>query len=105
MLPLHTTNGLDSSDIDVHLEVLSKHERRSILRELQDNDIIGIPDFVEFSGIPNERVETELTHNHLPRLDAEGYIDWDRNMGEIKRGARYDEIEPILELLEPLLED
>jgi hypothetical protein len=47
-----------------------------------------------------EAVEVALRHNHLPRLDESGYIDWDRDSGKLSKGPRFDEIEPILELIE-----
>ncbi|MBX0286194.1 DUF7344 domain-containing protein [Haloarcula salinisoli] len=52
------------------------------------------------------RVETEpqsfeidMCHVHLPKLADEGYIQWDRDTGEIARGPRFDELRPLLDCL------
>lgn len=52
-----------------------------------------------------ELIETELIHNHLPRLEELGYITWDREAGDIGRGPNWDEIEPLLRLLREHGED
>lgn len=44
-------------------------------------------------------LETELVHNHLPMLQQQGYIEWDRDSGKISRGPNWDDIEPMIELL------
>jgi hypothetical protein len=44
-------------------------------------------------------IESELVHNHLPKLEELGYIRWDREAGEIAKGPDWAEIEPLLELL------
>jgi len=51
-------------------------------------------------GERNETVaEVELVYNHLPELAKAGYIEWDRETGAISRGSRFDEIDPLLELM------
>ncbi|WP_225316363.1 MULTISPECIES: hypothetical protein [Haloferax] len=47
----------------------------------------------------HEKLEVELFHLHLPKLDGSGFIMWDRESGSIARGPRFDEIEPMLHLL------
>lgn len=41
-----------------------------------------------------------LVHKHLPKLDDLGYVDWYQTTGEIHRGENWDEIAPILRLLQ-----
>jgi len=51
-------------------------------------------------GEPESReVKDDLVENHLPKLEEAGYIEWDRESGTISKGPRFDEIEPILELM------
>ncbi|WP_345783346.1 DUF7344 domain-containing protein [Natrialbaceae archaeon AArc-T1-2] len=45
-------------------------------------------------------LKTELVHSHLPKLAEMGYITWDRNTNEISKGPKWDEIEPLLELID-----
>lgn len=42
----------------------------------------------------------ELRHNHLPKLEAHGFIEWHRETNEISRGPRWDEIAPLITLIE-----
>ena len=46
-----------------------------------------------------DRFTTELFHSHLPKLAAAGYIDWDRETNAVRRGPKYDEIAPLVELM------
>ncbi|ADB60866.1 hypothetical protein Htur_1982 [Haloterrigena turkmenica DSM 5511] len=39
-------------------------------------------------------------HIHLPKLDDYGYVEWDRDEHRVTRGPRFDEIRPIVELLD-----
>lgn len=41
----------------------------------------------------------QLYHVHLPKLDDAGFIDWNRETGIIRRGPRFEEIEPLLRLM------
>lgn len=44
-------------------------------------------------------LQARLFHSHLPRLAEQGYVEWDRERGEIGRGPAFDEVEPLLRLL------
>lgn len=51
-------------------------------------------------GTTDETVlQTELVHNHLPKLESLGYVRWDRETGEVSKGPNWGEIEPLLRLL------
>lgn len=47
----------------------------------------------------DDRRKLELIHNHLPKLDAWGYIDWDQATGQITKGPNWNEIAPLLRLI------
>ena len=87
------------------LDVIADIHRRRILVDLLDREV------QTDGGVVVEAIEPEddslsvsdavsLYHNHLPRLDAEGYISWDRYTNQVERGPKYDEIRPLLELLD-----
>lgn len=40
-----------------------------------------------------------LYHIHLPELDDEGFIDWDRERRVIETGAQFEEVRPFVEIL------
>ena len=41
----------------------------------------------------------QLIHIHLPKLDGWGYIEWERETGQISKGPNWDEIAPLLDVL------
>lgn len=46
-----------------------------------------------------KRSHAELYHNHLPALDAAGFIDWDPETDAVTRGPYYEDIRPLLQLM------
>lgn len=84
--------------------VLSHPVRRRVLVTIHDpaSQSAGEfepEDFVQSDGA-RERPALELYHNHLPRLDTEGFVDWDDETNTVTRGPRYEEIRPVLSVLQ-----
>lgn len=105
--------GDDSSDgpaeLDAVFRVLSNPLRRRILTRLakrnpRRSDEITVQSLVE---TPHEREAwyAILRHQHLPRLEHTGFITWDRETGAITTGPRFQEIRPLLTLLEDNQDD
>ena len=46
------------------------------------------------------RLKAELQHVHLPKLAEAGYIDWDAKTQTIRRGPNFNEIAPLLRLID-----
>jgi hypothetical protein len=95
--------GGKRSTLDQLFNALSHPYRRRILTAIATTNPRGEDDFTpaEFAG-DDEKLEVFLTalhHNHLPHLDEAGFIDWDRETQAIRRGPRYDEIAPLVELM------
>lgn len=86
--------------IDRVFENLSNRRRRLILLLLKQGAIETQADVMVRSGSEGEGIDISLIHNHLPRLDDAGHIEWDRETGAISKGPRFDEIEPLLNLIE-----
>ncbi len=86
--------------VDQMLEIVSKRPRRLVLLLLQQETIEltnnGIGYETSEPAVPN----IELTHSHLPKLEAAGYIEWDRETSVISKGPHFDEIESFLGLIE-----
>ena len=85
------------------LEALSNRYRRELLLALmtenpQDDDDRDPLNVIE-SPVEPEMLEVELVHKHLPKLEAMGFIEWDRDTGKIATGPNRAEIEPVLQLL------
>ncbi|WP_245180854.1 hypothetical protein [Haloarcula amylovorans] len=95
-----TRGVLEASNMDRVLEIFAKRQRRLILFALQGGATKHKSDFV-FRGADNgDDPELQLIHTHLPKLAEAGYIEWNRETDEVSKGPRYDEIEPLLNLLE-----
>jgi Ser-tRNA(Ala) deacylase AlaX len=47
-----------------------------------------------------ELLTTELYHVHLPKLVDAGYIEWDEETRIIRRGPNFEEIAPLLRLMD-----
>lgn len=41
-----------------------------------------------------------MNHVHLPKLTEYDFIEWDRETHEVAKGVNFDEIRPLLELLD-----
>jgi len=77
------------------LGVIEHERRREVLVALRKTDDLPTTAVVG----DDERSGLALIHNHLPALAEEGYIDWDRDAGRIRRGPRFDDVDALLELL------
>lgn len=42
----------------------------------------------------------DFQNYHLPRLEAKGFIDYDREDNVVTKGAHFVEIKPVLELID-----
>lgn len=69
---------------------LSTKERRGLLMGLLECYVIESKEY---------QTEIEFVHDHLPRLEACGYISWDKEKEIIERGEKWNEIEPYLHKL------
>jgi hypothetical protein len=97
----------DESSLDELFEMLSHGIRRRILVTVARENPQDVDDLTTESAASDheeddealELLTTQLYHTHLPKLDEAGFIDWDRDEGHITRGPRFDEIEPLLRLM------
>jgi hypothetical protein len=96
-------------ELDRSLDALGHKYRRRLLLALSrhnpqdDEDAQDAEEALKavFEGTTeNDMIETELIHSHLPKLERYEYIIWDQETGAISKGPNWEEIEPILSLLE-----
>ena len=91
---------LSCPELDQVLDQLSTRHRRLVLLSLKHGGPTTETN-VMIRGTDDEGAgEIQLLHSHLPKLEDAGYIKWDRDAGEISKGPRFDDIEPLLELIE-----
>ncbi|WP_336037996.1 hypothetical protein [Halobacterium yunchengense] len=92
-----------SPSFDSHLDALGHVDRRRLLLALLDARADGdLP--VEVSQVAHGAAETDgglsMHHVHLPKLDDYGFVDADADGDAVTTGPRFDEIRPLLELLD-----
>lgn len=87
--------------IDAAVEALSSVRRRRLLKALlEHNPQEAIVATVSDDAEPDtEAVRIEMYHIHLPKLDDAGFIEWDRERDQVRKGPTFDTIEQLLERL------
>lgn len=92
----------NAAETDRALEALSHPCRRRLLFELYEevNSRSGAAiNYTNTRSFDIEKGRIRLYHSHLPKLEGAGYIEWNKAEKTIQRGPRWDEIEPLLELI------
>lgn len=85
------------------LDALADVQRRTLLLALlrhnpQDDSPVVVGDTE--SEIEAVVSLIEMRHRHLPKLVEYGFIEWDEEHNEVKKGPQFAEIRPLLELLD-----
>ena len=101
----HSGQTETTTSFDTALEALSNRYRRNLLVALlehnpQDDDDLDPLNATTPSGSDLDVLQTKLFHNHLPKLEEMGYIEWDRERNEIMTGPDWEEIAPLLRLID-----
>lgn len=86
---------------DDAFDALADESQRALLLSLLDSSPLDVgADSLTGDAAPGadrRRVQLLMYHNHLPKLDEYGYIEWDEDVNEVVRGPRFDEVRPLLE--------
>ena len=90
--------------LETALDALSHPYRRQLLIALleanpQDDDDTDPMDLLDGKD-ESEVLETSLHHVHLPKLEDLGFIEWNKDAGEISKGPKWDAVAPLLRLIE-----
>lgn len=104
---MSTINGspqTESITLDQLFTSLSHPSRRRILTTLaeqnpRDQTEFESPHF-KSEDEELEQFRTTLYHNHLPHLARAGFIDWDRDSDIITRGPNFEEVRPLIDLMD-----
>lgn len=96
------SEAIPTYSIDDVFEALADIHRRellvSVLIQTQQADTV-VFDAKPYGESFDEVSYTEMYHIHLPKLADCGFIEWNREELEITEGPNFDEIRPLLELL------
>lgn len=99
-----TEQRTDRPELDRMFDSLSHPDRRRILTLLSDHDPRGEtelgPEEVAAEHDDPRLLERELRHLHLPQLEEREYIEWDGETRTIRRGPRFDEVVPLIRLMQ-----
>lgn len=98
-----TVRRMGMSELATALRSLAAKDRRRLLHDLRREEPLDTAESTTVvangSGRDLDELETELHHVHLPKLADAGYIEHDRETGEVRRGPKFDEIAPLLQLM------
>lgn len=90
--------------MDEYFEALANIHRRRLLVALLDHnpqqEPISVPEDVHEGETEVEVLQAKFYHSHLSRLEKAGLIRWNMDAHEVVKGAKFDEIRPLLELLQ-----
>ena len=88
-------------ELDQILELLSCSLRREVLAALLEADPVDAEGVSLTDAVPDGATEppVSLHHVHLPKLEHAGLIEWDAEDEVIGHGSRFEEVEPLVELL------
>lgn len=91
-----------SISLDIQLRTLSAAERREVLHTLSaaKGDEGGAVDIEQFTDAADPDTRLSMHHVHLPNLEDAKLIRVDRDANRIQRGPNFDDIEPLLRLID-----
>ena len=85
------------------LDALADPYRRQLLVALTEHNPRGDDDRDPLGLLSASEKQTvndaDLVHNHLPKLEQHGFIEWDREANTVSKGPRFDDIEPVITLI------
>jgi len=94
----------EQSNFDVALSALADPYRRQLLIALLEHNPQDDDDHDPLNLLAedeeDELVQSALVHNHLPKLEEMGYIEWNRTTDKISKGPNWDAIAPLLALID-----
>jgi len=90
---------ISSDDV---LDALGDVQRRKLLVGLldhnpQDDTPVVVADSEQDQDAMRRLIS--MQHVHLPKLEEYGFIEWDQDTHEVRKGPNFEEIQPLLELL------
>lgn len=96
-------------------EAIADDTRRRLLLLLCEREEVAVPDAVLERGPvtsgadddtdgwepsrSKQRTEIRLSHVHLPKLVDDGLVEWERGANVVRRGPRFEDVRPVLEVL------
>ncbi|WP_121744542.1 DUF7344 domain-containing protein [Natronorubrum halophilum] len=111
-------NDANATRMEAACSLLAESERRYLLYQLAEHRETNLEDVVaqiaawEYDVRPShidketrQRLYVSLVHNHLPRLEDYGIIEYDLRSGDVVLANGFDDIKPLLEQFKQTEED
>lgn len=94
---------ISSPAFDSQLDALGHVARRRLLLALlnassEDDGPVEFDELADYSG--GKDLLLSMRHSHLPKLEDHGFVDTGPDRRSVRRGPRFDEIRPLIELLD-----
>ncbi|WP_239642056.1 ArsR family transcriptional regulator [Natrinema versiforme] len=91
------------TNIDEVFDTFANAQRRRLLiHMLEHNPEDDTKAYIGDMDVDDGELEEllmQMTHIHLPKLEADGFINWDKEEHVVTKGPNFDEIRPLVELL------
>ncbi|WP_331232519.1 DUF7344 domain-containing protein [Natronorarus salvus] len=89
---------------DKAFDALRNEDRRELLLALLEHNPQSItkPSPAGERRTPvdaDQQFQITMYHHHLPKLEAYGFVRWDRDAHETVKGPQFEEIRPLLECI------
>lgn len=100
-MPITRETPCEADILDEFALVMGHEYRRQVLFKLhgRDGKPVEIPEDIYIRNRDADGLYIDLCHNHLPKLDSAGLIEWNREQQIVRTGEQFDSIEPLLEVL------
>lgn len=96
----------ERADVETQLSLLDSSRRRLVIRALEPRDQIAVNELIdvvaEHENGPDydddrwKTVQVSLLQTHLPRLDENGVVEWDRADRFVERDRHFDQLHKTL---------
>lgn len=91
---------------DKVMYALTDGHRRQILVELLESNSQHVGRERDRREEPGTRRYALVTyHVHLPKLEEQGFVDWNQKQGTVTRGDQFGTVRPVLEALQGRQDD
>ena len=90
----------DPDCLDQVFVALGNRHRRRILADLLEGSPRDVEQLLPSDGdVDGERLAVEYHHSHLPKLDDDGFVQWDGD-SRVRRGPKFEEVARVIRLFD-----
>ncbi|RLM89097.1 ArsR family transcriptional regulator [Haloarcula sp. Atlit-7R] len=92
---------------DTMFKPLGNEHRRELLLDLLETNPQTVAAQIPAGGETaqadaDQELQIAMYHSHLPKLEDQGFVRWDKDTGEVAKGPQFEEIRPLLECVTEL---